>query len=56
MVGGDSNYKLYINGEQVGEFDDATYRGGSLGIIADNFDEEKPVSFYFDEMKLGYLQ
>jgi hypothetical protein len=47
---------LYINGEQVGEFEDATYSGGSAGIITDNFDEEKPVNYYFDEMKVGYLQ
>lgn len=56
VVASEGNYKLYINGEQVGEFDDTTYSGGSLGIITDNFDEENPVNFYFDEMVVGFLQ
>jgi hypothetical protein len=55
-VASESNYKLYIYGDHVGEFDDTTYKGGSLGIITDNFDEENPVNFYFDEMVVGYLQ
>lgn len=56
VVADESRYTLYINGEEVGKFEDATYTGGSLGIITDNFDEEKPVTFYFDEMLVGYLQ
>ncbi|WP_423225372.1 clostripain-related cysteine peptidase [Candidatus Amarolinea aalborgensis] len=53
-VAGDGGaYRLYINGRQVASFNDDRYQGGSFGLIADNYDEEAPAGFTFDELTLG---
>lgn len=56
VVGAGSRHTLYINGEQVGEFEDKTYTGGSFGLITDNFDEAQPVNFYFDNLQTGTVK
>ncbi|MGB2773426.1 MAG: hypothetical protein WBF31_13995, partial [Anaerolineae bacterium] len=53
-VAGDGGaYRLYINGRQVASFNDDRYQGGSFGLIADNYDEQAPVSFTFDQLTMG---
>ncbi|MGB4975324.1 MAG: hypothetical protein WBR35_01130, partial [Anaerolineae bacterium] len=53
-VAGDGGaYRLYINGRQVARFSDDRYQGGSFGLIADNYDEQAPVSFTFDQLTMG---
>jgi hypothetical protein len=53
VVGQGDTYQLYINGQQVDTFTDATYSGGTFGIITNNYDEEAPVTFYFDDLVAG---
>lgn len=53
VEGWGDTYYLYINGHMVTSFSDATYSGGTCGIIVDNFDEAAPVSFYFDDYVVG---
>jgi hypothetical protein len=53
VEGWGDTYYLYINGHMVTSFSDATYSGGTFGIITDNFDEESPVIFYFDDYAVG---
>ncbi len=53
-VAGDGGaYRLYINGRQVASFNDDRYQGGAFGLIADNYDEQAPASFTFDELTMG---
>ena len=53
VEGWGDTYYVYINGHMVDTFTDATYNGGTFGVIADNFDEEWPVIFYFDDYVMG---
>lgn len=53
VVGQGETYNLYINGQQVDTFTDATHSGGTFGIISNNFDEEAPVTFYYDDLTVG---
>lgn len=53
VVGQGDTYNIYINGQQVNTFTDATHSGGVPGIIANNFDEENPVTFYYDDLTVG---
>lgn len=53
VVGADGVYSLYVNGQQVGSFADDSYSGGTVGIVADNFDPETGTTFYFDNLLVG---
>jgi hypothetical protein len=53
VEGWGDTYYVYINGHMVDSFTDATYSGGTFGIIVDNFDEEAPAVFYFDDYAVG---
>jgi clostripain len=53
VEGEGQSYRLYINGQQVDTFSDATFSGGTLGLLVDNFDEASPANFRFDEVRLG---
>jgi hypothetical protein len=53
VLGQGDTYNLYINGRQVNTFTDAAHSGGTIGIIANNFDEENPVTFYYDDLTIG---
>lgn len=46
-------YNLYINGQQVNTFTDATYKGGTFGFVVDNYDSQNPASFTFDDLTVG---
>ncbi len=46
-------YRLYINGQQVDTFTDATYSDGAFGFMVDNYDEAAPANFIFDDLKVG---
>ena len=45
-------YDLYVNDRWVGSFTDGDHSGGTIGIIAENYDEEAPSTFYFDDLQL----
>lgn len=53
VAGTGDAYTLYINGQQVNSFTDATYSGGTFGFMVDNYDEKAPASFTFDDLKVG---
>ena len=53
VVGQGDTYNLYINGQQVDTFTDANHRGGTFGIISNNYDEQAPVTLYFDDYVVG---
>jgi hypothetical protein len=53
VVGHGTHYDLFINNQQVDQFDDDTYSGGSYGVISDNFDTQDPAQFFFDEYTVG---
>ena len=53
IVGRGDAYALYINGAQVGNFEDAKYRHGSFGVIVDNFAEEAGTTARFAEYLVG---
>jgi clostripain len=53
VVGHGDHYDLFINNQQVDQFDDDTYTGGSYGLIGDNFDTQDPAQFLFDEYTVG---
>jgi hypothetical protein len=53
VEGWSDTYYLYVNGQMVTSFSDATYSGGTFGILVDNFDEEAPATFYFDDLAIG---
>ena len=53
VEGWGDTYFVYINSQMVDSFVDATYSEGTFGIIADNFDEEWPAYFYFDDYTIG---
>jgi clostripain len=46
-------YRFYINGRQVDALTDATYSGGTFGLMVDNYDEANPVTFTFDDLRMG---
>jgi hypothetical protein len=48
-----SSYYLYINGQMVTTFEDTAYTKGSFGLIVDNFDQQAPVTLYFDDLIVG---
>ncbi len=45
-------YDLYINERWVGSFTDADFSGGSIGIIAENYDEAEPTTIYYDDLQI----
>ncbi|HZY45132.1 MAG TPA: hypothetical protein VFF70_10320, partial [Anaerolineae bacterium] len=47
------HYTLYINDQQVDQFDDQTYADGSYGVIVDNFDDQSSVQLLFDVYTVG---
>jgi hypothetical protein len=53
VVGEAGVYRLFINGEQVGEFADASYAEGSAGYIVENYDAAEPAAFVFDNLVIG---
>ncbi len=53
VEGWGDTYYLYINNQMVTSFSDASYAGGTFGIIVDNFDEDWPAIFYFDDFTMG---
>ena len=53
VVGSEGFYLLYVNGVQVGEFADDSYGAGSAGYMVENFDEEAPAAFVFDDFVVG---
>ncbi|MFN2202428.1 MAG: clostripain-related cysteine peptidase, partial [Caldilineaceae bacterium] len=53
VVGADGVYDLYINGIQVSEITDDSYQNGSAGYMVENFDEEAPAAFGFDDFTVG---
>lgn len=53
VVGADGYYSLYVNGVQVGDFADDSYGAGSAGYLVENFDEEAPAAFVFDDFWVG---
>jgi hypothetical protein len=53
VEGQGDTYNLYINGQQVDTFSDATYQGGTFGFMVDNYDKAAPASFTFDDLKVG---
>ncbi len=53
VEGWGDTYFLYINGLMVDSFVDSSYSGGTFGVIVDNFDEENPAIFYFDDYVVG---
>ncbi len=48
VIGIDSTYDLYINGEYVDSFTDDTYTDGYFGVLGDNFDVDNDTYLYFD--------
>ena len=48
-----SDYLLYVNGIQVGEFNDDGYWAGSAGYMVENYDETMPVTIVFDDLVIG---
>jgi hypothetical protein len=53
VEGQGETYNLYINGQQVDSFTDATYSGGTFGFMVDNYDEAAPANFTFDDLQVG---
>lgn len=53
VAGDGGTYRLFINNEQVAEFSDDTYSGGSVGYVVENFDAEAPAAFVFDDLIVG---
>ncbi len=53
VEGQGETYFLYINGQQVDSFTDADFSGGTFGYMVDNFDQDNPVSFTFDDLTAG---
>ncbi len=53
VEGQGDTYRLYLNGQQVNTFTDATYSGGVFGFMVDNYDETAPANFTFDDLKVG---
>lgn len=53
VVGAEGVYALYVNGAQVGEFADGSYSEGGFGYIVENYDEEVPAAFVFDDLRVG---
>ncbi len=53
VVGNEGYYDLYINDGWVGSFEDDSYSGGSVGIIAENLDSEDFAVFIFDDLTVG---
>ncbi len=53
VEGQGDTYRFYINGQQVDSVSDATYSGGTFGLMVDNFDEANPATFTFDDLKMG---
>jgi hypothetical protein len=53
LEGHGDTYLLFINGHMVNRFSDPTYYGGTFGIIVDNFDEQSPAHFFFDDLTIG---
>jgi hypothetical protein len=53
VEGQGDTYNLYINGHQVDSFNNADFSKGTFGFMVDNFDEELPTSFTFDDLKVG---
>lgn len=45
------NFTIYLNGEQLDTFKDASYAQGSLGFIVDNTDAKEP-HMHFDNIKI----
>lgn len=56
VVGEGDLYNLYINEQWVGDFSDGSYSGGSIGIIADNFDAEIITTLYFDDLAVAEME
>jgi hypothetical protein len=53
VEGQGDTYNLYLNGQQVNSFTNATYSGGAFGFIVDNYDEAAPANFSFDDLRVG---
>lgn len=53
VVGSEGYYALFVNGVMVGDFEDASYGAGSAGYLVENFDEETPAAFAFDDFWVG---
>lgn len=53
VEGRGDTYNLYINGHQVDSFSDADFSKGTFGFMVDNFDEQLPTTFTFDDLKVG---
>jgi len=53
VEGWGDTYYVYINGQMVDSFVDGAYSGGAFGLIADNFDGEQSVTFFFDDYVMG---
>ncbi|GIK40655.1 MAG: hypothetical protein BroJett011_44880 [Chloroflexota bacterium] len=53
VEGQGDTYRFYINGQQVDSVSDATYSGGTFGLMVDNFDGTNPATFTFDDLKMG---
>jgi hypothetical protein len=53
VKGQGSHYTLYINDQQIDQFDDQTYTDGSYGVIVDNFDQKDTAQFFFDDYTVG---
>ena len=55
VVGQGAEYSVYINGAQVGSFSDESYSGGSVGIVADAYEPDRPASFFYDDLVVAEL-
>ena len=53
VMGTEGYYQLYVNGVMVGDFEDDSYGPGSAGYLVENFDEEVPATFVFDDFWVG---
>ena len=53
VVGAGGDYRLYVNGVQVGEFADDSYGAGSAGYMVENLDPAAPAAFVFDDFVVG---
>lgn len=53
VAGGEGIYQLYVNGEQVGEFEDADFSEGTIGYIVENYDEADGSAVIFDNLVVG---
>jgi hypothetical protein len=54
VVANGSTYSLYVNDVELFSFTDDRFRGGSIGLLADNFDEEAGILLEFDDLVVGF--